>query len=172
MARKKTQTPVKPDGRSKRGKYQEWIEGEGLTKIAAWSRNGLTQEDIAHNIGCSLSTFKEWIKKYPALSATMKITREVADIRVENALYKRAVGYEYEEVVNEADVAGGLSYQSYLTGLLAMERKEALSMRSLDLIESNLQIKTDECMTGVEIQSKAVLRRGVKDSFTTAYEYE
>lgn len=77
-----------------------------------------------------------------------------------------------DEVVNEADVAGGLGYQSYLTGLLAMERKEALSMRSLDLIESNLQIKTDECMTGVEIQSKAVLRRGVKDSFTTAYEYE
>ncbi len=106
MARKKTQTPVKPDGRSKRGKYQEWIEGEGLTKIAAWSRNGLTQEDIAHNIGCSLSTFKEWIKKYPALSATMKITREVADIRVENALYKRAVGYEYEEVVKEEGPKG------------------------------------------------------------------
>ncbi len=77
-----------------------------------------------------------------------------------------------EEVVNEADVAGGLSYQSYLTGLLAMERKEALSMRSLDLIESNLQIKTDECMTKVEIQSKAMLRRGIKDTFMTTYEYE
>lgn len=77
-----------------------------------------------------------------------------------------------EEVLHEADVAGGLSYQSYLTGLLVMKNKEALSMRSLDLIESKLQIKTDECMTKVEIQSKAVLRRGVKDSFTTLYEYE
>lgn len=77
-----------------------------------------------------------------------------------------------EEVVNEADVAGGISYQSYLTGLLAMERKEALSMRSLDLIESNLQIKTDECMTKVEIQSKTTLRRGVKDTFMSTYQYE
>ena len=77
-----------------------------------------------------------------------------------------------EEVVSEKDIAGGLSYQNYLSGLLAMERKEALSMRSLDLIESNLQIKIDECVTKVEIQSKAMLRRGVKDTFTTTFEYE
>ena len=77
-----------------------------------------------------------------------------------------------EEVVRELDVAGGLNYENYLTGLITIWYKWSLSMRSLDLIESNLQIKTDECMTKVEIQSRAVLRRGVKDSFTTAYEYE
>lgn len=77
-----------------------------------------------------------------------------------------------EETVNEIDVPGGLSYQSYLTGLLATQRKEILSMRSLDLIESNLQIKTDECMTKIEIKSKATLRRGVKDSFTTSFQYQ
>lgn len=77
-----------------------------------------------------------------------------------------------EEVVSEVDVAGGISYQNYLTGLLTMGYKWTLSMRSLDLIESNLQIKTDECMTKVEIESKAVLRRGVKDAFTTTFEYE
>lgn len=77
-----------------------------------------------------------------------------------------------EEVVSEHDAPGGLGYQSYLTGLLVMEDKEALSMRSLDLIESNLHIKTDECMTKVEIESRAVLRRGVKDSFTTLYGYQ
>lgn len=77
-----------------------------------------------------------------------------------------------EEVVSEVDVAGGLSYQNYLTGLLTMGYNWTLSMRSLDLIESNLHIKTDECMTKVEIKSKATLRRGVKDSFTTAFEYQ
>lgn len=77
-----------------------------------------------------------------------------------------------EEVVSELDTPGGLGYQSYLTGLLAMENKEALSMRSLDLIESNIHIKTDECMTKVEIESKTVLRRGVKDSFTTSFGYQ
>ena len=56
----------------------------------------------------------------------------------------------------------GLSYQDYIKGLFLLETKETLSMRCLDLIESNLHVKTDQCMTKVEIQS---------DSFTTAYEY-
>lgn len=107
-AKKTTRKPAakKPDGRAARGKYAQWVEGEGLEQIKAWSRNGLTQADIAHNVGCSLSTFKEWLKKYPDLSAAIKHTREVADIRVENALYKRATGYDYEEVVREEGPKG------------------------------------------------------------------
>ena len=77
-----------------------------------------------------------------------------------------------EEVVNEIDAPGGLNYQTYLTGLLFMQNKEVLSMRSLDLIESNLHIKADECMTKIEIKSRATLRRGVKDSFTTSFQYQ
>ena len=77
-----------------------------------------------------------------------------------------------KETVNEINVPGGLDYQSYLTGLLAMQQKEVLSMRSLDLIESNLQIKTDECMTKIEIKSKATLRRVVKDSFAMSFQYQ
>ena len=77
-----------------------------------------------------------------------------------------------EEVVNEIDISGGLGYQTYVTGLLFMQNKEVLSMRSLDLIESNLHIKADECMTKLEIKSKATLRRGVKDSFTTSFQYQ
>ena len=77
-----------------------------------------------------------------------------------------------EEEVSEIDAPGGLDYQGYVRGLLLMKDKVRLSMRSLDLIESNLQIKTDECMTKVEIESKAVLRRGVKDTFLTTYGYK
>jgi hypothetical protein len=77
-----------------------------------------------------------------------------------------------EEMVNETDTQMGLGYQSYLTGLLLAEDKEALSMRSLNLIESNLHIKTDECMTKVKIESSTVLRRGVKDSFITTFAYQ
>ena len=77
-----------------------------------------------------------------------------------------------EEMVNEIDVSGGVSYQTYLTGLLFMKRTEVLSMRSLDLIECNLSVKTDACVTRMEIESKATLRRGVKDSFTTSFQYQ
>lgn len=102
-------------------------------------------------------------KKVPAIKTT-----ETWQLQLANLV---KLGTD-EEVVNELDAPGGLSYQSYLTGLLVMENREALSMRSLDLIESNLHIKTDECMTKVEIKSKAVFRRGVKDSFTTSFGYQ
>lgn len=77
-----------------------------------------------------------------------------------------------EEVVDENNSPGGWSYQTYLRGLLLVENCENLCMRSLDLIESNLQIRVDECMTKVEIESNVTLRRGVKDRFKTTYEYQ
>lgn len=77
-----------------------------------------------------------------------------------------------DEIVNELDVSGGLTYQKYLKGLLLMKNKQLLSMRSLDLIERNLRIKTDECMTKAEINSHAILRRGVKDSFASTFAYQ
>ena len=102
-------------------------------------------------------------KQLPAIKTTDNWQLQLAN------LVKLGTG---EEVVTEADVSGGLGYQSYLTGLLIMENKGVLSMRSLDLIESNLHIQTDECMTKVEVKSKATLRRGVKDSFTTTFGYQ
>jgi len=90
---------AKKDGRSKRGKYEAWLTEDGLLKLEAWARDGLSQADIAHNCGCSLSTLKEWAKKYPAISEALSRAREVADIRLENSMYKQATGYAYDEIV-------------------------------------------------------------------------
>lgn len=81
-----------------KGKYQEWLEPEGLLKIEGWARDGLTDEQIAHNMGIAYSTLREWRDSYSALSAALKRGKEVVDRMVENALLKRALGYEYEEV--------------------------------------------------------------------------
>ena len=107
MAQKRKSKPVKKPGTpGRKGKYDDWLTEEGLLKIGAWARDGLTYADIAHNCGCALSTFHEWIKRFPELADTLKRTREVADIRVENALYKRATGYDYEEVTKEEGPKG------------------------------------------------------------------
>jgi hypothetical protein len=91
--RKAKPAAKKADGRSKRGKYDEWLKEDGLLKIEAWARDGLTKEQIAHNMGCSLSTLKDWCNKYPTISAAISRGREVTDIIVENSLYKLANGY-------------------------------------------------------------------------------
>ncbi|MHA6257860.1 helix-turn-helix domain-containing protein [Enterococcus faecalis] len=82
-------------------KYTEWLTDEGLIKIEGWARDGLIDKQIAQNIGVAYSTFREWVKKFPALSASLKKGKEVVDRQVENALFKSAIGYEYTEVTEE-----------------------------------------------------------------------
>lgn len=84
-----------------RGKYQEWLEPDNLLKLEAWARDGLTDEQIAHNMGIAYSTLRVWKEKYSAISAALKKGKEVIDIQVENALLKRALGYSYNEVTRE-----------------------------------------------------------------------
>lgn len=79
-------------------KYDEWLKPEGLLKIEGWARDGLTDEQIAGNMGIKRQTLYDWKKKYPVFSDTLKRGKEIVDRQVENALLKRALGYEYEEV--------------------------------------------------------------------------
>lgn len=81
-----------------KGKYVDWLMPEGLLKIEGWARDGLTDEQIAHNMGIAYSTLRKWRDDFPTISAALKRGKEVVDRMVENALLKKALGYEYEEV--------------------------------------------------------------------------
>lgn len=83
------------------GKYQEWLEPDSLLKLQAWARDGLTDEQIASNMGVAKTTFYDWKNKYPNIANSLKRGKEVIDIQVENALLKRALGYSYNEVTRE-----------------------------------------------------------------------
>lgn len=87
---------------------KDWLTEESLIKIEGWSRDGLTNEDISHNIGCNPDTLYRWIKKYPDIYEALKAGKEVADRKVENAMYKSALGYEYEEVKTYIEEVDGV----------------------------------------------------------------
>lgn len=84
-----------------KGKYHEWLKPEGLIKIQGWARDGLTDLEIAKNIGISKQTFYDWQKRFPDFSDTLKSNKEVADRMVENALFRKAVGYKTKEITRE-----------------------------------------------------------------------
>lgn len=84
-----------------KGKYQEWLTDEGLLLINGWAKDGLTDKQIAKNIGVSEQTLNVWKKKHPSLSESLKSGKEVVDREVENALLKRALGYNYIETTKE-----------------------------------------------------------------------
>lgn len=86
-------------------KYEEW-KNEGtlddkLLLVKAWARDGLTQQQIADNLGINICVLIDYKKKYPQFLEALKINKEMADYEVENALYKRAIGYKYVEVTKE-----------------------------------------------------------------------
>lgn len=85
------------------GKYHYWITEEGLLEVEGMARDGLTDEQIAHNIGIAVSTLNNWKNKYVELMESLKRGKEVIDRQVENALLKRALGYKYKEEVSTRD---------------------------------------------------------------------
>ena len=97
------------------GKYQQWLEPEGLTLLEGWARDGLTDEQIAGNIGINTSTLYDWKNKFPKISESLKKGKEVVDIQVENALLKRALGYTYKETTSECDENGELKVTKVVT---------------------------------------------------------
>ncbi len=89
-----------------KGKYHYWLTEEGLVLLEGWARDGLTDEQIAHNMGINVKTLYRWKDKYGQICQSLKKGKEVVDIIVENALLKRVLGYEYKEVKTETDSDG------------------------------------------------------------------
>lgn len=75
-----------------KGKYQKWLEPENLILLESWARDGLTDEQIAHNMGITRKTLIEWKSKYSDICDTLKKGKEVVDVEVENALLQKALG--------------------------------------------------------------------------------
>lgn len=74
-----------------KGKVGYWLTEDGLTLLQGWARDGLTDEQIAHNCNINRQTLYDWKKKYPDISDTLKKGKEVVDYQVENALLKSAL---------------------------------------------------------------------------------
>ena len=85
-------------------KIDEWLEQDKLILLEGWARDGLTNEQIAKNIGINVKTLYDWKNKESNICNSLKKGREVADYEVENALFKRALGYTYEEKTFEDGV--------------------------------------------------------------------
>ena len=73
-----------------KSKYETHVQDK-LILIEGWARDGLTEAQIAKNLGISIDTFYTYKKKYTEFFEVLKRGKEVADYEVENALHKAAV---------------------------------------------------------------------------------
>ena len=84
--------------RGRKSKYETNVKPK-LLEIAAWCRDGLTDEEIADKLDISHESFYKYKREFSEFTDTLKETKEIADIKVENSLNRNANGYDYEEQV-------------------------------------------------------------------------
>lgn len=77
-----------------KGKYEKWLEPDGLLCLEAWARDGLTDEQIASNMGVSIKTLYNYKTEHLPILLALKRGKEPVDIEVENALNKKALGFK------------------------------------------------------------------------------
>lgn len=72
-----------------------------------WAREGLTEKQIAKNLGVSKSTFESYKIKHPDFLDSIKRGKEPVDFEVENALLKKALGGVYQDSSTEDRIVNG-----------------------------------------------------------------
>ena len=84
------------EGQKKRKAF--WLSPDGLTLLAGWRRQGIPLTTIATDyIGISKTAFWGWYRESEDLRKAVATSLDIANASVENALYRRAIGYDYEE---------------------------------------------------------------------------
>lgn len=70
-------------------------------KVREWVAQGIINAEIAKGLGIAESTLYMWKQEIPEFAEAFEKGEEYRVNKVVNALFKRATGYEYKEVVVE-----------------------------------------------------------------------
>lgn len=117
--------PEDLQGQKKRKQF--WLSEEGLTLIAGWRMRGATLTRIAEDyIGISKTAWWGWYRESEDLRKACATAKDVADATVENALFRRAVGYDYTETIEEL-VEGEMMVTKRYTRHMPPDTKAALT---------------------------------------------
>ncbi|HEG7515624.1 TPA: helix-turn-helix domain-containing protein [Staphylococcus aureus] len=121
-----------------------------LGLVEGWKRDGLTDEQIARNLGVSKHTLIKWKKNIPDFLDAIKKGKEVSDYELENALHKRAVGYYYEEetVTNKGEVVKNKKYEHANPTSLIFALKNRLPHKYRDKVEQEITNRNIEINIG------------------------
>lgn len=85
----------------RKGKFEEWITEEGLLIVKGWARDGLSNKQIAENIGVHPDRMCEWQNRFPEFRKALKDGRKPVQISIEDAFYKQCGWREVVETKEE-----------------------------------------------------------------------
>lgn len=79
----------------RKSKYD--IVKENFPNIKKWLKDGVTEKQIAKNLGIAMSSWSLYKTQYSELTELIKTSRETVVEDLRGALLKRALGFTYEE---------------------------------------------------------------------------
>lgn len=150
-----------------KGKYEYWLTPEGLLKLGGWARDGLTDKQIACNMGITRETLNQWKNRFSDISDTLKKGKEVVDRQVENALLKRALGYEYDEVKEKYE-AGVLTERTVTRKMVVpdttaqifwLKNRKPEEWREKRVVENREEYEDDGFLDALNGQAKKVFEK-------------
>lgn len=98
--------------RGRKPKYDSYIKPH-LEKIKDWAAAGATEREICDALGVSVSAFNDYKNKYSELSDALRTGRQNVVLNIKAALYKRALGFDYEEKIGRNSEKNGVSTEIY-----------------------------------------------------------
>lgn len=90
------------------GRPTDYVPKLHCAMARGYARDGRTHEQIAERFGISCSTLYKWKKEHPEFSESLSETPDTANVKVENALWKRAIGYEWVKIETEENGKGDI----------------------------------------------------------------
>ena len=124
-------------------KIDDWLQKDKLILLEGWAREGLTNEQIAKNIGINQATLYRWKIKDSNICNALKKGKEVVDFEVENALLKSAL---------EGNVTAQIFW-------LKNRRKLQWRDKVEDYTTSNELTKVDELLAKISEEAKNDIKR-------------
>lgn len=120
--------------------YEKMGISDKLGLVEGWKRDGLTDVQIAKNLGVGKNSVIKWKNEIQEFRDAIKKGKEVSDYELENALHKRAVGYYYEEetVTNQGEVVTVKKYEHANPTSLIFALKNRLPHKYRDKIEQDI----------------------------------
>jgi hypothetical protein len=94
---------------------------------------GLIEAQIANVFRISPFTLSRWKKKHPEFNQALKRGEDIANNEVVKSLYKRAIGYEYDEVTYEKSKVGGLG--------IKLSKKDIEEIKHVDTFTAKITTK-------------------------------
>lgn len=97
-------------------KYETHVEAR-FEEIKKWCKRGATDKEIMKSLGISKNAFYDYKNKYKEFNDLIKNNRIYAVEEIKNALFKRAIGFQYIETkeINSVDEDGLKSFKTEKT---------------------------------------------------------